>query len=118
MNNKTKRSIIFIILSVIIILFVFLLLGNFKKGKYIEITVDDKYYGQYDLSIDQTIELENNTVVIKDGVAYMKEANCPDHTCINMGKIASNNQMIVCLPNKVIIKVIDDITDNNLDFNS
>lgn len=116
MNKKTKRSIIFIIVSIVIILFVFLLFGNFKKGKYIEITIEDKLYGTYSLNKEQTIKLDNNIIEIKDGYAYMFEANCPDHTCISMGKIANNNQMIVCLPNKVIVKVID--TNTDLDLNS
>lgn len=114
MDKKTKRSIIFIILSIVIILFVFLLLGNFKKGKYIEITIEDKLYGTYYLDKDQTIKLDNNTIVIKDGLAYMMDANCSDHTCINMGKISNNNQMIICLPNRVFVKVVDD--SNNTDL--
>lgn len=116
MDKKTRRSITFIILSIITILFVFLLCGNFNKGKYIEITIDDKLYGTYSLNKNQKIELENNTILIEDGYAYMLEANCSDHTCINMGKITNNNQMIICLPNKVFVKVVDE--SNNTDFYS
>jgi hypothetical protein len=35
----------------------------------------------------------------------MKEAECPDRSCVKQGKISKNKESIVCLPNKVIVEV-------------
>ena len=83
-----------------------------NNGSTIEITVDGKVYGRYALEQDQRIPVEidgetKNIVVIADGEAYMAEASCPDKLCIHQGRIESRSQSIVCLPNRVIVTVID-----------
>ena len=35
----------------------------------------------------------------------MEDANCPDKLCIKQGKIDSNGQKIVCLPNKTVVEI-------------
>lgn len=42
----------------------------------------------------------------------MLEAECPDHTCINMGWLDSAAP-IVCLPNRLVIRFAG--ADDNLD---
>ena len=37
----------------------------------------------------------------------MLEASCPDQLCVHQSKIHYNDEMIVCLPNYVIIQVVD-----------
>ena len=48
-----------------------------------------------------------NILVIKDGSAYMEEASCKDHICMNMGHISQVGETIICLPNEVFVKVIN-----------
>ena len=43
-----------------------------------------------------------NEITIKDGVAYMSEADCKDKLCIKMGA-ATTFRPVTCLPNEVII---------------
>lgn len=42
-----------------------------------------------------------NVFEIKDGEVFMRYADCPDRSCVRMGKINSGGQAIVCAPNKV-----------------
>ena len=46
-----------------------------------------------------------NTLVISGGEAWVSEASCPDHVCINQGKVSLNGQTIVCLPNKLVVSI-------------
>ena len=46
-----------------------------------------------------------NVLVVKDGYADMTEASCPDKICVNHRKISRNGQTIVCLPNRLIVKI-------------
>ena len=77
-----------------------------EKGGTVTISVDGETYGTYSLDEDKTINVDDhNKVVIKDGVVHMEDADCPDKLCIKQGKIDSNGQKIVCLPNKTIVEV-------------
>ena len=77
-------------------------------GECIKIT--DTSGGTVYLSLNEdrvyTLPDGKNTVVIEDGKAYMRDADCPDSLCIRMGKINSVGERIICLPNKVIVEVI------------
>ena len=106
-NILKKKDIILVIVILVIALIAFgaKLLFSEKGGEAI-ITVDGKVYGTYSLDQDQTIKVDDhNTVVIKDGVVHMEDADCPDKLCIKQGKIDSNGEKIVCLPNKTIVEV-------------
>ena len=46
-----------------------------------------------------------NLLIIEDGYAYIKEASCPDGLCVHQGKINKSGEMIVCLPNEVVVTV-------------
>lgn len=79
----------------------------FRPHNYGSILIEagGKEYGIYSLSRDQVIEIgSSNICEIKDGRVRMIYADCPDQLCIKQGSIDSSGGMIVCLPNKVIIK--------------
>ena len=46
----------------------------------------------------------SNLLVIKNGEAFITEADCPDKVCVRTGK-ASNIKSLVCLPHKVVVTV-------------
>lgn len=55
-----------------------------------------------------TIHGENgayNVILVEPGCISMKEASCPDHLCVHMGKISTSVLPITCLPNKVVISI-------------
>ena len=73
----------------------------------IEITVQGTSYGTYSLLEDQQIPIETddgyNLVIIENGAAYMKEADCPDGYCMEQGEIDRNGETIVCLPHRIVV---------------
>lgn len=46
-----------------------------------------------------------NTLVIEDGKAYVREADCPDGICVAHRPISMVGETIVCLPHKVVIEI-------------
>jgi hypothetical protein len=46
----------------------------------------------------------NDIVVSKDKV-YIEDADCYDKLCVKMGEIYDSGQMIVCLPNKLVLQI-------------
>lgn len=85
----------------------------------VEIVQDGRVLYQLDLSQveNQTIEVEYdgrvNTIQIQNGRIRMLEADCPDHTCIQMGCLNSLAP-IVCLPNHLVIQYADHVTDTDV----
>lgn len=57
-----------------------------------------------------------NTFEIKDGVVYMREADCHDKICVGMRGISKTGETIVCLPHKLVLAIVaDDGSEPELD---
>lgn len=82
-------------------------------GQTVQIIQDRKVLYTIDLdnSDDRTIVTEyqgsKNVIRIQDHQIYMEDAECPDQTCVKMGFLKSSASPIVCLPNKLIIRFVD-----------
>lgn len=55
----------------------------------------------------------SNTITIAPGKISVQEATCPDHVCINQGWISDGVYPIVCLPNKLVIRIENDSSDTS-----
>ena len=119
-KKKRKHDIILglILLSVASILFVIDLtnVSSDTGNKKVVVSVDGKKIAEYPLKKDATYELSGshlgtNTLVIKSGKAYISEASCPDKQCMKQGKISRAGEMLVCLPNRVVVKIVDSKKD-------
>jgi len=103
-----------IILAVTLLVLGFCVLAVLKglsvPGNSVAVTVDGVPFGVYDLSKDQIVHIDSanghNTMQILDGQARMTEADCPSGDCLTFGSISQTSQMIVCLPNHVVITVL------------
>ena len=103
-----KRDLILIggILIVALIAFVFVQM-NQDGGAYVLIRVDGEEVEQYSLSEEGTYPLNGGTNIlhIEGGEAWLTEADCPDHLCVQQGKISKTGQVITCLPNTLTVTV-------------
>ena len=82
------------------------------EGDRVVVTVDGTEFGTYSLAEDVRVEIrtgaqeeELNVLVIKDGVAYVETATCPDGICAGHKPVSREGESIVCLPHKVVITV-------------
>lgn len=108
-KNDVKFMAVLVAL-VIVVLGVFYVVMQKDPGTQVIVTVDGEEYGRYSLDEEQEIPIvidgvTTNLLVIKDGVADMTEANCPDKLCVHQREISKSNEMIVCLPNKVVVEI-------------
>ncbi len=81
----------------------------YENGKLIE---------EIDLSqvqADYTIELGGNTILVENNQISVIKADCPDKLCISQGVISNGAKSIICLPNKVEIKIKDSGKTKNVD---
>lgn len=106
-----------ILIGVLIILsiFSFWYIQNINKNinsQYVSVQVDGREIKQIDFAtsdrvIHETIQTEYGRNVLEIGRDYVKviEADCPDQLDVLQGAIDSPGQLIVCLPNRLIIEV-------------
>ncbi len=66
-------------------------LNNYDKAETIEVSYGD----------------EKNTVLIENGTICISYADCPDQTCVKMGRLRSSAP-IVCLPHHLVIQYTND----------
>jgi len=55
----------------------------------------------------RTIDLDGRNTIVLDGMsAKMQSADCRDQVCVHTGTLSHSGQTAVCLPNKVILKLV------------
>lgn len=113
---KGKDIILFVILLVICaVVFLYMLILK-KDGNRIIVEQSGEVIMELSLEDDGTYVIEDdgfrNELVIEEGVAYMKSANCRDLVCVHHGAISKVNETITCLPHKLIVYVAgEDISE-------
>ena len=114
-----KKDICLILVFLLIAGLIYLFTRNGEVGNQVRITLDGKEYGTYSLTENQEIPVQSeygcNIVQIKDGMVFMKDADCPDKYCIHQGKTARKNKSIVCLPHKLMVEVVEASKDKTAD---
>lgn len=83
--------------------------NNELVGRYV---LDKNYKDEF------TITSKNgyNTIKIEDNKIWVEDTDCPDKYCQNQGKIGGVGQVIVCLPNKLLIKIAGNESDRDIDI--
>ncbi|MCI8320144.1 MAG: NusG domain II-containing protein [Dorea sp.] len=78
-----------------------------KGAGCVTVKVEGEIQGVYSLSEDREIEINGgtNTLKIRNGIADMTKADCPDKLCVNQKAVSKNGESIICLPNKVVVTV-------------
>ena len=111
-GNNVKKTIRYDILLIAVLLFISaasvgLLMLNRTVGERVVVEQNGAQIASYLLTVDGEYALNGgtNVLVIEDGEAYLRYADCPDKVCVNTGKIKYEGQTIVCLPNKIAITV-------------
>lgn len=78
------------------------------SGPRLVILRDGEIYGTYPLTEECTIEIgDTNICEIQGGKVRMIHADCPDQVCVHSAPIGRFGGSIVCLPNKIVLRIED-----------
>ena len=97
-----KKFDIIIIIAILAVGFGLYFSGVFTpddEGKYAVVITDDT-------QIRVETEYGYNDIVIEDGYADCVDADCRDGVCVDHKPVNMKGETIVCLPHKVIIKIV------------
>ncbi len=107
MKYFSKSDVAFSVIIVAIGILLFFILNAGEVGSNVRVTKNGEVIGNMPLNQSATMEINGdytNILEIKDGMAFISYADCPDKVCTN-SKINRQNSAIVCLPNKVSITI-------------
>ncbi|MEG2814154.1 MAG: NusG domain II-containing protein, partial [Oscillospiraceae bacterium] len=114
---KKKDVIIILILLFISAILLLIFNQNSNKKVYAEIYLDGNLQKKICLnySKDGIIKLnENVSFEVKNKKIRFIDTNCPDKLCEKVSYISKINQVSVCMPNKVLLKITGN--DDNIDI--
>ena len=111
MSKKRRNEIILIVVVLLLAVgyFAYTKLKPEKKGAEVVVSVFGEEYARFPLNEDREFVISylknSNVLVIENGYAYIREASCPDGLCVHQGKINKDGQLLVCLPNQVVVQI-------------
>lgn len=113
-----KKTDLIILLAVLLVAAALLLMNknNNIEGKTAQITSDSKVVKEIMLNtaVDEIFTLKENPNIsfeIKNGKIRFVGVDCPDKLCENFGFLSKTNEVAVCLPNKVTLRIIGENSD-------
>ena len=84
-----------------------------EQPKSVEVFVDGEKYASYNFaeisgakSVKINTKYGHNVLEITNDGARMTESSCPDKVDVLCGEISKPGQMIVCIPNRVSVKIL------------
>ena len=119
-KKKYRLDIIFIaaILTISLVAVGIMLLTR-REGAEVVVSVGGKEVGRYSLAEngEYSVNGGSNVFVIENGEVYMKTATCHGYQdCIEAGKIKYKNETIVCLPNKVELRIVGEAPEKDVEL--
>lgn len=115
MSVLKKRKIDLLIVGLLLIIsgciWIFIIKYNHADGNEVEVYVDDKLVNTFSLTKNQEYKIDSeygfNILKIDNGKVWICKASCKNHICMEHNKISHNGESIICLPNHLVIRIIN-----------
>ena len=96
-------------LSLLLILSFFVPWMMREEGRYAVVMTGGRRVLRVALDEDRDIHVQGplgeTRIEVRGGQVWVSEAPCPHHICMKMGKIRYSQEVIVCVPNRVVIRI-------------
>ena len=118
--TKCDKVIAFILIAASVLSYMaFSFFAFSETPEKVEIYLDGKLYGEYhleEITTERIVKISSiygkNILRITSDGAQMLEASCPDKKDVKDGKITKAGQVIICVPNRVLVKLVADKGDS------
>ena len=101
-------AILLVIVLAVTTAVMFLPRGGPSDEAVVQIWQDGKLMKELPLTTNETVRVSGsyeNTVEIRDGCVAITASDCPGSDCVHSGWISSEGRSVVCLPNRVEIRI-------------
>ena len=102
-------AIVFVLILALSVAVFFLPKKNTSESQIVQIYQNNQLISEYPLDVTTDLLIEGeycNTVQIREGKVAIIESDCPGADCVHSGWISTSGRSIVCLPNKVEIRIM------------
>ena len=108
----------FVIMLAILIGVVFWMKTGTEQGNVVVVYQEGEKVQEISLDKDTEVLIENNytnKLIVRDKKVAIVESDCPGMDCVHSGWISGKGRSLVCLPNRVEIRIEGDV-DSEVDF--
>lgn len=105
-----------VIVLIVLSSFLFWKIVGTEEGNRVVVYEDGKVIREIPLTEDTEFVVEGlytNKIAVRDGKAAVIESDCPGGDCMHSGWISESGRSIICLPNRVEVRIED---DSDVDF--
>ena len=120
-DNLTFRKGDFLAISLVAIIAISIILCFLPRSQSVgakaQIYLNGELVKTVMLNEDQEFLIEaqySNQITVKDGAVAFTHSDCPGQDCVHSGSIKNEGRSLVCLPNRVEIRVI--AQESDVDF--
>ena len=89
-----------------------------QEGNVVVIYREGEKIQEIPLNVDTEVLIQNdytNKLIVKDKKVAIEESDCPGMDCVHSGAISGKGRSLVCLPNRVEVRIEGEI-DSEVDF--
>ena len=94
-----------LIIVILILTSIILFIPRRQSATIAEIYHDGRLVMTVDLRVDSQFNLEGMKIAVSGGRISVVDSDCPDRICVNQGAIDRPGMPIVCVPNRILIKI-------------
>ena len=107
--GMTRLDRLIVLLVTLLCLLLFVGLGLSQPGETVEVYRDGELFFRAPMKEERTIPLEGplgtTLLVIEAGAAKIIDSPCPYKVCIGMGEIDHSDEIIACVPNRLLVRI-------------
>ena len=111
MQKNDIKLIVWVVLICGLLYAIFSLYSG-SKASIAEVFYDGKMIKTIDMNINDTYTVKgyngNVDIEVNSGKIRVTKETSPHHICANQGYISKTSEVLVCLPNKIVIKIYGD----------
>ncbi len=108
--SRADLGVVGVLLLVAVIGFLFNLRQDFSKGEFVLVEYRNHVIFRLPLDKDQKLSVHGDSgglvLQIKGEKVWVSQSQCPYKICMRMGKISHPGQLIVCVPNRIVIRIV------------
>ncbi len=109
LKNVFKKGDLILLAMLIVAVVLTIVFAVGDEDDTVQIYVDGVL--KYEVGLDANTEIElldgEVIVVVRDGKVWVESSDCAEQLCVDSAPLTSSGGMIVCLPNKVVVKVVE-----------
>lgn len=94
----------------------YIFLCNFSSGDIAEISVGGEVVKTVSLNKDDSFSVGNVSFEVRDGEIFATSSPCHDKICIKTGGIKNVGETIICLPERVSVRIVGKSESDSADI--